>query len=255
MNSAASSSRFITVLSSKPLRNFVSHYWLSLDNLDTAHSILPDGAVDLVINQYGEITQSWVYGTSTSRTEVALTQQSHYLGIRFKPGQSRHFVNAAANELTDLREPAEGLLLFSLASVLEKVFHADVFIRLNAILENHRVRWQPDPTRIDDVIALIAATHGTIRIDEAAVAFGKCRRQFERVFLETVGVSAKSFSSIKRFHHAVELIQRAAGSLTDIAFASGYSDQSHMSHEFKRLADMSPAMYARGHVAFLQDQT
>lgn len=236
-----------------PLRDFISHYWLSLDNADLMHTVFPDGAVDLVVKACGTTARGSVYGTTTTRTEVRLDQGSHYLGIHFKPGQSRHFFAAAAHELTDACEDTQGLLLFGLDDVPETLASHDVFARLNNVLERHVAKHQPAPSRIDGVIALIEATHGTARIDEAAAVFGKSRRQFERVFLETVGVPAKFFPQISRLRHASELIRRSSASLADIAAESGYSDQSHMSHEFRRLAHMSPASYARSNVVFLQD--
>lgn len=245
----------IVVLPSQRLRGFISHYWMSLDNLDRAYSILPDGAVDLVINQSATSTQSWVYGTSTSKSVVALEQHTHYLGIRFNPGQSRHFMRAAANELTDRCEPAKGLLSCSLDSVFENIVHSDTLNQLNTVLESHIAKKQPVSARIDDVVAFIEGTYGTTRIDETAATFGISRRQLERTFLETVGVPPKLFCSITRFNYAVSLIQQTSASLADVALESGYSDQSHMSHEFRRLANLSPAMYMQGDVAFLQDVT
>ena len=254
MASAAVTSRFVTAPPSRPLRAFISHYWLSLDNRDATHTVLPDGTVDLVVSRFPASARSWVYGSATSRIGLALEQRCHYLGVRFKPGQSRHFIDAAADELTDRCEPAEGLLLFPFDGVPESVVNEDIFACLNTLFEHHLAGREPAPSGIDRVVALIEATHGTTRIDEAAASFGKSRRQFERVFLETVGVSAKFFSSVTRFRRAAALMQRPFVSLADIAFESGYSDQSHMSHEFRRLANVSPATYARSRVAFLQDQ-
>ena len=245
--------RFITVAPSERLREFVSHYWLSLNNPDLIYPALPDGAVDLVIKARGASALSWVYGTTTTRTDIVLEQHSHYLGVRFRPGQSRHFINAAARELTDTCELSEGLLLFSLNDVLENVATEAVFHQLNQLLVGHVARLQPAHARIDDVIALIEASRGTVRVSEAAAMFGRSRRQFERVFLETVGVSAKVFSSITRFRHAAARIAQLSASLADIALESGYSDQSHMTHEFRRIAKIPPAQFASAHVAFLQD--
>jgi AraC-like DNA-binding protein len=239
---------------STPLLPFVSHYWLSLHSTESRHAVLPDGAVDLVIEVRGASGVDLVYGTTTTRTDVAVEPGSHYLGVRFRPGQSRHFVGAPARELTDASESARGLLLFGLDDVPERITDRDVFARLDAVLQRHVARRQPARARIDDVIASIEAAHGTARIDEAAALFGKSRRQFERAFLETVGVTAKLFAQIARFHHASDLLARSSLSLADIAAESGYSDQSHMNHAFNRLARTSPAACARGDVAFLQDQ-
>ena len=106
--------KLIAVLPSPLLRGFISHYWIGLDNLDTTYSILPDGAVDLVISQSGTSTQSWAYGTATSKSVVALEQHAHYLGICFKPGQSRHFMKAefqaAENNVEELYEFLKSLI-------------------------------------------------------------------------------------------------------------------------------------------------
>ena len=186
---------------------------------------------------------------------MILEQGSHYLGIRFRPGCSRHFLAAAAHELTNACEPARGLILFGLDNVPERIGRGDVFERLDDVLERHVARRQPARARIDDVVSLIEAAHGTARIDAAAACFGRSRRQFERAFLSTVGVPAKFFSQVARFRRAAALIAHSPLSLADIAAESGYADQSHMNHEFKRLADLSPAAYARSDVAFLQDQS
>jgi len=244
---------------SASLRDYVSYYWLSLDNPDMSYMALPDGAVDLVIQVCATGAETWVYGTTTARTDILVNQQCHYLGIRFKPGQSRYFMTAAAHELTDGYELSQGLLRFSLDDVFKEVACADVANYLDRLLENYLIKWQPVRHRIDDIIGLIESNSGTLSIREAAASFGKSRRQFERVFLQTVGVSAKFFSLITRFRRAASLIVSPAEvALAEVAAATGYADQSHMSHEFKRLINMSPAQFARDareHVAFLQDLT
>ena len=92
------------------LARFISHYWLSVSNPFPAQRILPDGRVDLVIESTGSAAQSWIYGTTTRPATVPITRGFHYLGIQFKPGQSRHFVTLPAQELTDSHAPA---LVFS----------------------------------------------------------------------------------------------------------------------------------------------
>lgn len=46
---------------------------------------------------------------------------------------------------------------------------------------------------------------------------------------------------------------RAACAPTDVAITAGYVDQSHLSQAFRRYADLTPSLYERGDVAFLQD--
>lgn len=246
-------------LPAAPLRTWIDHYWLSLDNDSPAHAILPDGAIDLVVRQGPESDSDWtvrVYGTTTSSLSIALEQGAHYAGVRFKPGQGRHFLKAAARELTDRCESATGLLPFCLDRVAGHVGSADIFASFDAVLLAHAASVQPLPARIDSAVALIAASRGMLSIEDAADAFGTGRRQFERVFLDTVGIAPKLFSSIVRFHCAGRLIRQAPAArmtLADIAHACGYADQSHMNRDFRRLAGMAPSAFVRGNVAFVQD--
>jgi AraC-like DNA-binding protein len=244
---------FVTSAPSILLRNFINHYWLSLNNIQATHVVLPDGAVDIVIRLSGSSSQSLVYGTVTTATEISLKQNSHYLGIRFQPGQSRHFIKATAHELTNGCEPVDQLLSFSLKNVPDDITQQNIFALLDQLMIEHLNKQSPARSRIDEAIKFIELTHGIGSVNEATSIFGKSRRQLERVFLETVGVSVKSFSSIARFHHAAALLSQQFSSLADIAIDAGYSDQSHMTHEFSRIAKISPAKLAYRDVVFLQD--
>ncbi|MFN3150774.1 DUF6597 domain-containing transcriptional factor [Bremerella sp.] len=242
-------------LPSPRLRSFVSHYWVSLENRQSTYAILPDGSVDLVFATDETATNGWLFGTSTSVAEVPLVAGTSYLGIRFRPGQARHFMSLAAKELTDQHEAATEVTSLPVNDLPQQIGSPNVLQRLNRLLENHLRRFPPDEHRIDQVIRWIDTNAGNVRIEEAAGMYGKSRRQLERTFLDVVGVSPKLFASIVRFQHAAERIARPGATLADIALASGYSDQSHMTNDFRQLAGTSPAKFFARYVAFLQDAT
>lgn len=241
------------ILPSPRLRPYISHYWASRNNHQAAHTILPDGSVDLVFAADEAATYCWLFGTSTSATEVPLMAGTTYLGVRFRPGQARHFTSLAAKELTDQYAAASEVLRFSLEGVPEQVTTTQIFGRLNELLEKFLVRSQPEQQRIDLVIRWIERQAGNVRIEDAAGMYGRSRRQLERTFVDVVGISPKLFASIVRFQNAASRMSRPNMTLTEVALASGYTDQSHMTNEFRRLAGTSPARFLAGHVAFLQD--
>lgn len=235
------------------LRAFVSHYWLKTRGESAVYLALPDGAVDWVIEMLPSSFRSWVYGTTTARTIFPLDSQARYIGVRFRPGCARRFMRIAARELTDRHEPAPGLLRFPLAEFDERAVKGDWAASLDDLLGRHLARQQPRTSAIDDAVTLIEARQGAIRIRDVIGYFGKSQRQFERDFLEDVGVSAKLFASIVRFRHAARLI-RSGTPIAAVAAAAGYTDQSHLTHEFRRLAGVSPIRFRRGAVDFLQDR-
>src|SRR5262245_61284707 len=95
---------------------------------------------------------------------------------------------------------------------------------------------------IDVALARLRATGGTVSIEGLANAIGIGRRQFERRFMERVGLPPRLFGRIVRFHRASRLLGTAGGA--EIAAACGYADQPHMVREMRRFAGRTPTELA-----------
>lgn len=252
MTTAAAPSTFTVRRPSAGLARYVSQYWVSLNNTSPVYAALPDGCLDLVLEVTASHCRSWLYGSTTRPTAIACTTGAHYLGIRFHPGQSRHFISAAAQEMTDGREDLRTLMRFPSERVAVRIATEALFDELDEILIGSLRRSPPVESYIDSVVRHVEAHHGGVRIDDIAVRFGKSRRQMERVFLQTTGVPLKFFCMIARLRHAADLIiHPASRSLTAVAHDSGYSDQAHMTRDFRRLAGVSPGQL-RADDAFFQ---
>lgn len=91
----------------------------------------------------------------------------------------------------------------------------------------------------------IVRSSGRCRIDELARSMQRSREHLARSFREEVGVSPKAFARIVRFHHVLRWIEQRNGEgWSDIALECGYSDQSHLIHEFRTLAGYTPTEIA-----------
>jgi AraC-like DNA-binding protein len=228
------------------LRPFVRHYWLALDNADAQTRILPDGCVDLVFEVAGSAWRATAYGSTTQVRELACTPGAHYLGLRFQPGHSRHFLQACAGDLTNTQADAHDLVRFNLEPLAARVGTDALFDTIDAeLLARLRVAPPPTPSAVDAMLNEIEATHGVLRIDALALRLATNPRRLQRQFLRTIGVSAKFYATVVRAGRALHCIAAGDAALADVAAEAGYADQSHMTRDFARLAGATPRTLAR----------
>ena len=79
-------------------------------------------------------------------------------------------------------------------------------------------------------------THNTV--EELSSICCLSKKQFEREFNTLVGMNPKEYIRIVRLQKALALLQQKRNDINhaQIAYASGYADQSHYIREFKRLS-------------------
>lgn len=95
--------------------------------------------------------------------------------------------------------------------------------------------------RIDTAIKQIYKTPQTSVTELSSIAC-LSKKQFEREFLLHAGMNPKEYTRIVRFQKALAQMQYQPNGINQaqIAYASGYADQSHLIREFKRLCGHTP---------------
>jgi AraC-like DNA-binding protein len=90
------------------------------------------------------------------------------------------------------------------------------------------------------------------RVADVTAQIGRSSRWFIDRFARDVGLTPKVFSRVQRFQAALRLARpRVSVDLADLAAAAGYFDQAHLTHEFTRLAGLSPSVLFAGRTDFL----
>jgi AraC-like DNA-binding protein len=87
---------------------------------------------------------------------------------------------------------------------------------------------------------------GTLSVKKISEIFNLSTRQLERKVKEHAGFSPKLFSRLIRFHTALKEYGNKNLSLTEIAYACGYYDQSHFIQDFKAFSGYHPKAYFKG---------
>jgi AraC-like DNA-binding protein len=94
---------------------------------------------------------------------------------------------------------------------------------------------------------------GAARVRDVAAEVGLSPRHLTDEFTKVVGVAPKTVGRIRRFERSASLVAQGHG-LGFVAARVGYSDQAHMTREWRRLAGTTPGRWLRDDVlANVQD--
>ena len=94
-------------------------------------------------------------------------------------------------------------------------------------------------------VAMLEA-NGTMPVSEVAAAAHATVRTLERKFKQSSGHTVKDVSALMRFEQVRNQLWLYPNStLSALAHELGYTDQSHLSREFKRYSGTTPAAFAR----------
>jgi AraC-like DNA-binding protein len=88
---------------------------------------------------------------------------------------------------------------------------------------------------------ILEQSKGQVEIRSLAETIGWSERHLIRRFLAHFGVRPKAIARRLRFSYAFELLStRSTDEISTIALDAGFSDQSHMSREFRTFSGVSP---------------
>lgn len=168
--------------------------------------------------------------------------------VNFTPLGARLFFAFPMHELadrmvavSDLEDRAIGELARRLGELNN--WHArldltEAFVRarlLGAAIGDPALRW---------AFSRLTETAGTARISTLSATLGWSRRRLVQRFREELGLPPKAIARIIRFKAAERMAAATQRpNWADIAFATGYADQAHLTREFTEFAGRSPSLW------------
>jgi AraC-like DNA-binding protein len=238
---------------SAALRPYVRCYWElegSAGSTALPQTILPDGCPEMVFHTGDPFLRdgtlqprSMFVGQMSGPTVVTPGPSVQCFGVRFEPAGAWALFRFRQASASGRITPQNGLV----GSTLERqILSAEcsqeriqlIERALDAIAPPHLDVWCQSVSKI---------LERRLTIDQLCRNTGVGVRQFERMFLERVGVTPRLFGGLARFRQALG----EPGSWSDIAAACGYYDQSHLIRDFRQFTGESP----RGVPADLMSQS
>ncbi len=238
---------------STDLRNLILSFWEFRVPSGIAspieHEIFPDGCVSLYYfrNLQRGIN---VVGLSSLQTETITRHVSAgdiFWGMRISPAACSSLLRVDPMALEE-NGPFQLEKFSHLLSGLSDALRAVESIDAAATVFETRVRHLTDVAidgSVATAVSIIDELNGELRIDQLAKDVGLSPRQLQRRFKKSSGLSPKQYARIRRIRAtAAILVENADVHWADRALEMGFSDQSHMAHEFKAVTKRSPRSFA-----------
>jgi AraC-like DNA-binding protein len=130
-------------------------------------------------------------------------------------------------------------------SVNEQLLNTQNYAEMINIVERYmtskikKVKTEIHP--IDRVAEMITLYPTTFSLDDYARKAFLSTRQFDRKFVERIGITPRLFQRIARFHHAFDMKDKNPRlDWLSVAYDSGYTDYQHLVKDFKAFSTLTP---------------
>lgn len=221
--------------------------------------LIPDGTTQLLLSFGGpyhrfadpdngcgvRVANSHIIGFRTRGIFIEQESAEDVFAIRFRPGGLYPFLPVPMTELVqqsiDL-DAAVGRLAGELEARVYEASSPEEQVRAAEGWLCQRL--SPSgcvAEQIGRAVELIYTSRGRASVERLAAEVAMSHRSLDRAFALRVGVSPKRLGRIVRFNFALALMhQRQGDTLSAVAHAAGYVDQSHMSREFREFTHTAP---------------
>jgi AraC-like DNA-binding protein len=244
-----------------PLDRYVEHFWWSRRAAPQTYRehILPSGRAQLIFALHD---RTFSYTTRESRQAITWSgslvhgpQWGHYVtgpkpagvvvGVSFRTGSAGAILGAPASELADCHLPLSSLWGRRAEELHERLLGTEEPSEAFTLLERHLSARMEAPLLMHPALAaVLASTWVPDRVSAIQRSTGFSPRHFIALFRASVGLTPKHYFRIQRFNEVTrQLALQSDISLSNVAADLGYSDQAHLTREFRELSGVTPGHY------------
>jgi AraC-like DNA-binding protein len=213
------------------------------------YTVLPDGRMDLVVrfdaSPEGALSKPAlaIIGPSSLPATIPVREGQIYLGIRFKPGYGA-CLGMLPTRVADRALHGQEALA-TLPDLASAVLDAEQLTFARRAMHELALRLASRDVRVAPAaIAAIDRVHGSGGRTSVASLAHELRipeRSLRRQMHDAIGLTPKLFASVMRFQRTMRLLEFGEqGYLAEIAIEGGYSDQAHMTRDFRRHGGFTP---------------
>ncbi len=207
--------------------------------------VVPDGCVDIIWT--GDSLR--VAGPDTEPIFESFAPGTVIVGVRFMPGAAPPWLGVPASEIVNGRLPLQEFWGTDARRLADRLHGIRDPRHVADLMLSALVSRMPRPSLFDPAAHAVASAlahdeGGRVRIAELAAALGLSERTLRRHCECAFGYGPKTLERILRFQQFLRLLRRSTRpGLADLAAASGFADQAHLTREVRRLGGLTPATF------------
>lgn len=220
--------------------------------------IMPNGQAHLMVNlaedefrtydaahtERMETYSGAVLAGPHARSAVIDTREQHWLAaVEFRSGGAGRFFSMPMTEVCNRIVQLENVWGRDGRSLRERLLDAPTpaskFRAFEEVLLEHLA------PKFDPAIQYaIAAMQVGVPVSHVASRLGLLPRTLARRFSAQVGITPKRFARVHRLQRVLRVVRRSSQpDWSALAAEQGYTDQAHLIHDFRDLADITPSGY------------
>lgn len=222
--------------------------------------IIPKGVVEIIYNfsegshisatvgnKKYELGNCFVNGFNRLPLHLDLPTRQIFLGIRLQPLAAKKILGLPSSEfadqLVDLSLVDKKFKSIWLQLAEEKEFNKRVSI-IYRWIEDSYFEWNAQERLMNEFLSGTAMND--MSVSELAGTLCYSSRHLSRKLFEVTRMNAEEILLYKKYLQSVNLMHDSALSLTQVAYGSGFSDQSHFIRSFRMYSGLTPGEYRKG---------
>jgi AraC-like DNA-binding protein len=199
---------------------------------------------------YENVLQFTVYGNFTDSDCLTTNDNSTIIAYLFKPFVLAGIFNMSAKELLNAPVDLSNCSPHKYNALKTQLIYADSTPRKVEVLDNLLIQQLNENQKIVEIIQYatdqIICNSSAGILSEILEKLKLNERTFQRIFKKYVGVTPTQYRRICQFELSFTQLQsKQFDKISDVAFSSGFADQSHFIRSFKEFTQITPNDYLR----------